>query len=143
MPVPPTLSSPSKDGTYVIPKGHFVVASPAVSQVDPELWKNSTEWDPTRWTDPEGLAAQASKQYDDAEGEKVDYGFGAVSKGTESPYQPFGAGRHRCIGEQFAFLQLGVIVATFVRKTEMKLQQKFPAENYHVSILSPPVIPVF
>jgi sterol 14-demethylase len=31
-------------------------------------------------------------------GEKIDYGFGMVSKGTESPYQPFGAGRHRCIG---------------------------------------------
>ncbi len=48
----------------------------------------------------DGVAQQASKAYSDENGEKVDYGFGAVSKGTESPYQPFGAGRHRCIGEQ-------------------------------------------
>lgn len=137
MPVPPTLAAPGKDRTYVIPKGHYVLASPAVSQVDPNLWKSPKEWDPFRWTDPEGLAAQASKQYDDAEGEKVDYGFGAVSKGTESPYQPFGAGRHRCIGEQFAYLQLGVILATFVRKMELKLQRAFPAENFHTMITSP------
>jgi sterol 14-demethylase len=133
MPVPGTLAAPSKDRGYIIPKGHYVLASPAVSQLDPEFWKNPREFDPYRWTDPEGLAAQASKQYDDAEGEKVDYGFGAVSKGTESPYQPFGAGRHRCIGEQFAYLQLGVILATFVRKMELKLEKKFPAENFHVS----------
>jgi len=137
MPVPPTLSAPSKDKTYVIPKGHFVLASPAVSQLDPDLWKNPGQFDPYRWTDPEGLAAQASKQYEDAEGEKIDYGFGAVSKGTESPYQPFGAGRHRCIGEQFAYLQLGVIIATFVRKMEMKLRHKFPSENFHTMIVQP------
>ena len=58
-------------------------------------------WDPLRWlSDPEGVAEKAYKTYLDEDGEKVDYGFGAVSKGTESPYQPFGAGRHRCIGEQ-------------------------------------------
>ena len=100
MPVPPTLSAPSKDGTYVVPKGHFVMSSPAVSQVDPRIWKDSMTFDPFRWNDPEGAAAQAFRVYTDENGEKVDYGFGAVSKGTESPYQPFGAGRHRCIGEQ-------------------------------------------
>jgi sterol 14-demethylase len=140
MPVPGTLAAPSKDRAYIIPKGHYVLASPAVSQLDPEFWKNPREFDPYRWTDPEGMAAQASKEYDDAEGEKIDYGFGAVSKGTESPYQPFGAGRHRCIGEQFAYLQLGVILSTFVRKMEMKLEKKFPAENFHVSLIVPYLI---
>ena len=100
VPVPPTLAAPSKDGTYVVPRGHYVLASPSVSQVDPEVWPNPGAWDPTRWSDPEGVAAQAFKSYTDENGEKIDYGFGAVSKGTDSPYQPFGAGRHRCIGEQ-------------------------------------------
>ena len=68
--------------------------------MDPKVWHNALEWDTSRWTDPEGFAAQAYKTYADEKGEKIDYGFGAVSKGTESPYQPFGAGRHRCIGEQ-------------------------------------------
>lgn len=99
-PVPSSLAAPSKDGTYVVPKGYFVLSSPAVTQMDPEVWQKAFEWEPARWTDAEGFAAQAYKTYADENGEKVDYGFGAVSKGTESPYQPFGAGRHRCIGEQ-------------------------------------------
>ena len=105
--VPPTLAAPSEDGRYVIPKGDLVFSSAALTQVDPTLWKNAKTWDPARWSDPEGVAQQAYKQYDDINGAKVDFGFGLVSKGTDSPYQPFGAGRHRCIGEQgsaFTFL---------------------------------------
>jgi len=100
VPVPSTLSSPSEDGIYIVPKGNYVLASPAVSQVDRTVWKNADKWDPYRWNDSEGVAAQAYKDYVDENGEKIDYGYGAVSKGTDSPYQPFGAGRHRCIGEQ-------------------------------------------
>lgn len=100
VPVPQSLGAPSKDGTFIVPKGNFVLASPAVSQTDPRVWKDSQKWDPARWSDPEGVAANAYNVYVDESGEKIDYGFGAVSKGTESPYQPFGAGRHRCIGEQ-------------------------------------------
>jgi sterol 14-demethylase len=104
--VPSTLSAPSEDGIYVVPKGNYVLASPAVSQVDCTVWKNADTWDPYRWNDMEGAAAQAYKAYVDENGEKIDYGFGAVSKGTDSPYQPFGAGRHRCIGEQVCLLCL-------------------------------------
>jgi sterol 14-demethylase len=100
IPVPATLSAPSKDGVYVVPKGHYLLASPAVSQMDPALWVDPAKWDPYRWSDPEGAAAKLAKAYSNEHGEQVDYGFGFVSKGTESQYQPFGAGRHRCIGEQ-------------------------------------------
>jgi len=100
VPVPPTYAAPSKDGSFIVPQGHYVLASPLVSQMDPKVWKEPTKWDPYRWSDPEGVASQALKTYVDGDGEKIDFGFGAVSKGTESPYQPFGAGRHRCIGEQ-------------------------------------------
>lgn len=151
--VPTTLAAPSKDGAYVVPAGYFVLACPAVSQADPRVWKQPTVWDPARWSDPEGVAAQAYNTYADEGGEKIDYGFGAVSKGTESPYQPFGAGRHRCIGEQvcchtliyqrtnahcncpqFAYLQLGAVLATFVRRVELRLETgKVPEHNYHVS----------
>lgn len=134
MPVPPTLAAPSKDGTYVVPAGHYVMASPAVSQVDPGTWKQADKWLPERWNDANGEAEKAFKLYTDESGEKVDYGFGAVSKGTESPYQPFGAGRHRCIGEQFAYLQLGALIATMIRKVEMKLVTPFPGPNYHVRL---------
>jgi sterol 14alpha-demethylase len=130
IPVPPSLAAPSEDKNYVIPAGHYVLASPAVSQVDPSIWKAPETWDPHRWFDPE-VAAHYSLYYG---GEQIDFGFGVVSKGTESPYQPFGAGRHRCVGEHFAYLQLGMIIATFVRELEMRLPNKFPAHNYHVRL---------
>lgn len=150
VPVPATLAAPSKDGIYIVPKGHFVMASPAVSQVDPAVWRQGQDWDPYRWNDAEGVAAQAYKMYADENGEKIDYGFGAVSKGTESPYQPFGAGKHRCIGEQvclravlyagyllitrlqFAYLQLGTLISTIIRRMEIRID-KVPEHNYHVS----------
>ena len=147
--VPASLSAPTKDGVYVVPKGHFVLACPAVSQVDPNVWKDAQTWNPSRWSDPEGVAAEAFRTYQDENGEKIDYGFGAVSKGTESPYQPFGAGRHRCIGEQvratvlhicciltpvqFAYLQLGTIISTLIRQVELRIDE-VPAHNYHVCI---------
>jgi sterol 14-demethylase len=152
--VPLTLSSNTRDAhsPLIVPAGNFVLASPAVSQVDPLVWKDPLKWDPSRWSDPEGAAAEAFRVYADEHGEKIDYGFGAVSKGTESPYQPFGAGRHRCIGEQvrsvryaaigrlhelpaflqFAYVQLGTILATVIRRMEFKLNGPVPGHNYHV-----------
>ncbi|KAF8239720.1 cytochrome P450 [Tricholoma matsutake] len=134
--VPPSLSAPTEDTTYIIPKGHYVFASPAVSQVDPGIWRDASKWDPYRWSDPEDVAAQAFDKYSDEHGEKIDYGFGAVSKGTESPYQPFGAGKHRCIGEQFAYVQLGTIIAVLVRRMELRIEQ-VPDSNYHTLIPMP------
>ncbi|KAH9994776.1 cytochrome P450 [Russula vinacea] len=119
--VPGTLSAPSKDSQYVVPKGHYVLASPAVSQVDKTLWLQSGEWMPSRWTDPEGQAQKAFKQYSDENGEKIDYGFGA----------------HRCIGEQFAYLQLGVVLSTVVRSIEMRIPGGVPPPNYHTMITLP------
>lgn len=79
-----------------------MLASPGVAQMDPLIWQNAEEWNPHRWNDESGVAAMAAEQY--TEGDKVDYGYGSVSKGTESPYQPFGAGRHRCIGESVSVI---------------------------------------
>jgi sterol 14-demethylase len=139
--VPGTLAAPTgarkADATYVVPAGHYVLASPLVSQMDPDVWRDATAWQPARWIDPSGVAAHALAEYTDDAGEKVDFGFGAVSKGTDSPYQPFGAGRHRCIGEQFAYLQLSTILATIVRRVELRLQGAFPEHNYHTMITMP------
>jgi len=137
--VPATLGTPKgkEDSVYVVPAGHVALASPALSQMDPRIWKNASEWDPLRWSDPEGVAAREYKEYVDGNMEKVDFGFGAVSKGTNSSYLPFGAGRHRCIGEQFAYMQLGTILATIVRNFELRVDHTFPANNYHTMITMP------
>jgi cytochrome P450 len=100
MAVPTSVAAPAipeKNASYIVPKGHFVLASPGVAQMDPTVWQDASIWNPHRWVDEKGVANKALEDYNG--GDKVDYGYGAVSKGTESPYQPFGAGRHRCIGE--------------------------------------------
>lgn len=133
--VPPTLSSNSQkkeDETLVIPKGHYIMAAPGVSQVDPLLWKQADAFDPHRWLD---LATAQAMQ--DSGDEQADFGFGMISTGANSPYLPFGAGRHRCIGEQFAYLQIGVIIATFVRLFKWELDSKFPDPDYQSMVVLP------
>ncbi|KAK0534582.1 Lanosterol 14-alpha-demethylase [Tilletia horrida] len=142
--VPPTLAAPgsrkdtsasSSDVGYVIPQGHYVMAAPGVSQVDPLLWPNADEFDPKRWLDASSVIVQRERE--DAESEKVDFGWGAVSSGANSPYLPFSAGRHRCIGEQFAYLQLGTIISTFVRRFRWKLAHGFPDPDYTSMVVLP------
>lgn len=147
--VPPTLAAPGAskkagsssssaskaDVGYVIPQGHYIMAAPGVSQVDPLLWPNADEFDPKRWLDASSVIVQRERE--DAEAEKVDFGWGAVSSGANSPYLPFGAGRHRCIGEQFAYLQLGTIIATFVRRFRWKLARGFPDPDYTSMVVLP------
>ncbi|KAF2019813.1 cytochrome P450 [Aaosphaeria arxii CBS 175.79] len=91
---------------YVIGTDKVMLASPVVTALSDEYFGNAATWDPSRWESQTDV---------DAADEIVDYGYGATSKGTKSPYLPFGAGRHRCIGEKFAYVNLGVIVATLVR----------------------------
>jgi len=76
-------------------------------------------WEPHRWDEGHPLAFTQVIGSEEKE-EMVDYGYGMVSKGASSPYLPFGAGRHRCIGEQFAYVQLGTVLATMVRLMRVK-----------------------
>ena len=98
---------PVQGTDIVVPPSHVLLASPAFMGKSDEYFPNADNWDPFRWqhlADPK-----------DSEKEKMDYGYGLVSTGAESTYLPFGAGRHRCIGENFAYLQLSVIVTLMVR----------------------------
>lgn len=104
--VPSTLASNSKnqDQTYVIPRGYSVLACPGYSHVDPAFWETPEKFDASRW-----MTASGQAKDDEDAGEKEDFGYGMVSTGANSPYLPFGAGRHRCIGEQFAYLQVSAL----------------------------------
>lgn len=93
--------------SFVIPKGYHVLISPGYAQMQDKFFPNAMKYDPHRW--------DADFQSSYGTNEKVDYGFGAVSKGVSSPYLPFGGGRHRCIGEHFAYCQLGTIMSIFIR----------------------------
>ncbi|KAG7196140.1 Lanosterol 14-alpha-demethylase [Scheffersomyces spartinae] len=117
--------------TYVVPKGHHVLVSPGYAQTNDRWFPNAGDFNPKRWSEQ----STSASSNDDT----VDYGFGAVSKGVSSPYLPFGGGRHRCIGEQFAYVQLGTILATFVYnlKWSLKAGTEVPEPDYQSMVTLP------
>lgn len=102
------MQVPNSD--YIITPDKVLVASPIVTHLSDEYFLNAQTWDPHRWDDAVETEVDA---------DIVDYGDGAVSKGTRSAYLPFGAGRHRCIGEKFAYVNLCTIISTLVRNLKL------------------------
>lgn len=118
-----------------VPKGNYLCAAPGVTQVDPTYFDQPLKYNPYRWiekTDP----VHQMEQGDDA---NIDYGFGAVGISSKSPFLPFGAGRHRCIGEQFGYLQLKTIIATFIRMFDFELEngKAVPKSDYSSLVVVP------
>ncbi|KAG0175445.1 Lanosterol 14-alpha-demethylase [Apophysomyces sp. BC1034] len=120
---------------HEIPNGHYLCAVPGVTQVDGEYFNEPTKYNPYRWiekTDP----VHTMEQGDDA---NVDYGFGAVGISSKSPFLPFGAGRHRCIGETFGYLQIKTIIATYIRLFDIELEEGrgVPKSDYTSMVVVP------
>ncbi|HTO00828.1 MAG TPA: cytochrome P450, partial [Microthrixaceae bacterium] len=88
-----------------IEAGKLVGASPAVSNRIPEAFDDSQEFDPTRYIDPR-------------------------SDDLDNPWNwiPFGAGRHRCVGANFAMMQLKAIFSILLQDWTFEMAQ--PAESY-------------
>lgn len=117
---------------YVVMPDKVLLASPLVTALSEEHFANAQEWEPHRWAARE-----------DGEEEEEEAGDGPIRKGTNSPYLPFGAGRHRCIGEKFAYLNLSVIIATLVRDFQfftMDGNKGVPKTDYS-SLFSRPLQP--
>lgn len=111
-----TSPLPVEGSKWVIPTSHVLLAAPGTMSMDPDHFSAPDQWDPHRW---EENATVDAGEGGTEEGEKVDYGYGLVSTGASSPYLPFGAGRHRCIGEHYAYLQLTVLVVIMVREFKL------------------------
>ncbi|KAF3481742.1 cytochrome P450 51 [Arthroderma uncinatum] len=105
---------PVEGTNYVIPTSHNLLAAPGVPSRDAQYFPDPMLWNPHRWEGNAGVTVVEASE------EKTDYGYGLVSKGANSPYLPFGSGRHRCIGEQFAYVQLGAVTAALVRLLKWK-----------------------
>lgn len=116
------------DTKFVVPRGHHVLVSPGYASTNDRYFPNALKFDPHRW---EVQTQTNSKNEKDS----VDYGFGAVTKGLSSPYLPFGGGRHRCIGEQFAYVQLGTILTTYIYN--LKWAAKVPPIDYTSMVTLP------
>ena len=87
-------------GGYQIPEGSLVIASMFVTQRDTRFWEAAEEFRPERW-----LKENAVKE-----------------AGQKFIYFPFGGGVRRCIGEQFAWMEGVLLLATLARKWKLRLQ---------------------
>ncbi|CCF57563.1 hypothetical protein KAFR_0C05720 [Kazachstania africana CBS 2517] len=118
--------------SYVVPKGYYVLVSPGYTHLQEEYFPQPTTFNLHRWDN------DSASSY--ANGEQVDYGFGAISKGVSSPYLPFGGGRHRCIGEHYAYAQLGTIMSVFIRNFKWKFpdpSQTVPKSDFTSMVTLP------
>ncbi|HYP28680.1 MAG TPA: cytochrome P450 [Blastocatellia bacterium] len=84
-------------GGYVARAGSIILMSQYVTHHDPRFYPEPFKFDPERWT-PE---AQASR--------------------PRFSYFPFGGGPRVCIGEQFAWMEGVLILATVARQWRMRL----------------------
>lgn len=110
---------------YVIPEGHYIGVSPAMSQLEQKTWgADALEFNPDRF-DPSSPLYSKSME--------------AIGHGANSSYLPFGAGRHRCIGEAFAYIQLKTVISTFIRLFDFKFAKGFgfPERDYTTLIVMP------
>ncbi|OCT75669.1 hypothetical protein XELAEV_18030853mg [Xenopus laevis] len=111
--------TPQSVAGYNIPPGHQVCVSPTVNHRLKDTWDKNTEFNPNRYLHDNPAA------------------------GEKFAYVPFGAGRHRCIGENFAYVQIKTIWSTMIRLYEFELVDGyFPTINYTTMIHTPnnPVI---
>lgn len=84
---------------YKIPEKSLVLMSMYVLQRDERFWEDAESFKPERF-----LAENAIKE-----------------AGNKFIYFPFGGGVRRCIGEQFAWMESVLLLATFGKKWKLKL----------------------
>lgn len=120
----------------VVPRGHYVLVSPGYAMTNDRWFPNASKFDPSRWDVGNTKKEIDENTADDAK-VTVDYGFGNISKGVSLPYLPFGGGRHRCIGEQFANCQLGVILACYIYNFKWEMDGEVPVTNFESMVCLP------
>ncbi|XP_008791121.2 obtusifoliol 14-alpha demethylase-like [Phoenix dactylifera] len=104
----------TKEGKeYDIPKGHIVATSPAFANRLPHIYKDPDRYDPDRF----------------APGREEDKAAGPFS------YVSFGGGRHGCLGEPFAYLQIKAIWSHLLRNFEFELISPFPENDWNAMVV--------
>ncbi|NGX50600.1 MAG: putative cytochrome P450 135B1 [Chlamydiae bacterium] len=105
------LNRSFKIGDYEIPKGYAVGSSVYLAGMDGEYWDNPTEFVPERF----------------------------YSK-TNKPYQycPFGGGRRRCVGADFALFEMPIILAHVLNRFNYSLKRSYLAKPVpHIATIIP------
>ena len=91
------LTEDAEVGGYSLKKGSSLIFSPWVTHRDPDVFPNPNTFDPDRWS------PERAKDI------------------PKFAFFPFGAGPRSCIGQHFAMMELGLIVATLVQRCSFEL----------------------
>jgi sterol 14-demethylase len=98
---------------FFIQKGTWVLTSPTVSHQIPEFFANPTAFDPDRFAPPR-------------EEDKRDFAFIA-----------FGGGRHKCMGNAFALLQVKAILSILLRRYDFEIVKTPVESDFHGLVVGP------
>jgi sterol 14-demethylase len=98
---------------YHIPKGTWIVLSPTVAHRMPEVFRDPDRFDPDRYAPPR-------------EEDKRDFAYIA-----------FGGGRHKCLGNAFAILQIKAILAMLLGQYDFDLAGDPIESNFQGLVVGP------
>ncbi len=99
---------------YFVEKGTWVIISPTVSHLLPEYFAEPQRFDLDRYLPPR------------EEDKKRDYAF-----------LPFGGGRHKCMGNAFAILQVKAILSILLRRFDFELDDPNVGSDFHGLVVGP------
>ena len=108
----PVRTSGGKE--YVVPKGHIVAVSPTFSHRLPHVFAAPDAYQPDRYLAPR-----------------------EEDKAMPFSYLGFGGGRHGCMGQQFAYLQIKTIWSLLLRDFTFEMLDPFPEPNYDGMVIMP------
>mmetsp|Transcript_9826 Transcript_9826/g.21897 ORF Transcript_9826/g.21897 Transcript_9826/m.21897 type:complete len:412 (+) Transcript_9826:547-1782(+) len=99
---------------YTVPKGDIVMVSPAAAMRIPTVFPNPDDFDPDR------------------------FGPGREEHKVPYAYLGFGGGMHSCMGQNFAFLQVKIIMSILFRMYDIELVSgKMPDIDYEAMVVGP------
>jgi sterol 14-demethylase len=98
---------------FHFPIDSWLIISPTVSHHLPEAFSQPERFDPQRFAPPR-------------EEDKRDYA-----------YVPFGGGRHKCMGNAFALLQVKAILAVLLRRYRFALRGDSLGSDFHGLVIGP------
>ncbi|KDO25246.1 hypothetical protein SPRG_09493 [Saprolegnia parasitica CBS 223.65] len=100
---------------YTIPAGHIVFSSPAAACRLPDYWAEPDKYDPMRFLD--GRNEEDRQPYTNVS---------------------FGGGMHGCMGQQYAYIQVKIVLSIFFRLFKVEMVDKtFPKQDYTCLVVPP------
>jgi sterol 14alpha-demethylase len=104
----------SQGKTFTVPAGDVVAASPNFSHVLPSVFAEPNEYDPLRFAAPR-----------------------EEDKRKPFSFIGFGGGRHACIGQNFAYLQIKTVWSVLLREFDFEMATPVPEADYDSMVIGP------